>query len=263
MRKAPFAGTTISMDDLSLLRLQIEWGADEALEDSPVDRLRPLAPPPTRAPRVEAARAMPERAQAAVGTPGERALAAASKADTLDALKAAIGGLEGDPLRDMATNLVFASGDPHNGLLLVGGPPGADDDRSGLPFSGPEGALLDRMLASVDLKRDAMLLAPLIPWRPPGGRVPNPGELQLYRPFLVRLIALTAPERIVFWGAMAASTVLGAPHRSRTIGWADGKIDGQTAKILVLPVLSDILKTPARRKDAWTGLRALRRALDA
>jgi len=28
------------MDDLALLRLQIEWGADEALEADPVDRLR-------------------------------------------------------------------------------------------------------------------------------------------------------------------------------------------------------------------------------
>ena len=36
------------MDDLALLRLQMEWGADEALEEAPVDRLRPppVAKPP-------------------------------------------------------------------------------------------------------------------------------------------------------------------------------------------------------------------------
>ena len=34
------------MDDLSALRLQIEWGADEALEEAPVDRLRLRLPPP-------------------------------------------------------------------------------------------------------------------------------------------------------------------------------------------------------------------------
>lgn len=261
MRKAPTAGTTKIMDDLSLLRLQIEWGADEALEEAPVDRLRSLAP--AEAPRAALVRPVSPRPATPVGTPGERALAAAAKADSSESLKAAIAAFEGDPLRDMATHLVFAAGDPHKGLLLIGGAPGADDDRSGAPFSGPEGALLDQMLASVRLKRDEMLLTPLIPWRPPGGRVPNPGELQLYRPFLVRLIALTAPERIVFFGALAAGTVLGAAQRSRTIAWVDGKIDGHVAKILVLPALSDVLKTALRRKDAWAGMRALRRALDA
>jgi DNA polymerase len=248
------------MDTLALLRLQMEWGADEALDDAPVDRLRaapamrPAAPPPLQR--------RPAPVPVATGTPVERAIRAAAKAETLEGLKAAIAGFEGDPLRDMATNMVFATGDPDAGLLLIGGAPGADEDRSGLPFSGREGALLDQMLASVGLKRDAMLLTPVIPWRPPGGRVPNPGELQLYRPFLGRLIALTAPPRIVLLGALAASTVLGAAQRSRTIGWVEMPVEGRTTPVLILPALADLLKTPARRKDAWVGMRAVRRALD-
>jgi DNA polymerase len=247
------------MDALGLLRLQMEWGADEALDETPVDRLRPVAaapalvrPPPAR-----------ERAvQVPTGTPVERAIRAAAGADSLDALRAAIAGFEGCPLRDMATNMVFATGDPDAGLLLIGGPPGADEDRSGLPFSGREGALLDQMAASVGLKREAMLLAPLIPWRPPGGRVPNPGELQLYRPFLGRLITLTSPARIVMFGALAASTVLGAAQRGRTVAWVETAVEARKTPVLILPAIGDLLKTPARRKDAWTGMRLLRRALD-
>ncbi len=163
----------------------------------------------------------------------------------------------------MATNMVFAAGDPDADVLLIGGAPGADEDRSGVPFSGREGALLDQMLGSVGLKREAMLLAPLIPWRPPGGRVPNPGELQLYRPFLSRLITLTAPARIVLFGALAASTVLGTTQRGRTLGWIEMVVEGRTMPVLILPALGDLLKTPARRKDAWAGMRLLRRALDA
>jgi uracil-DNA glycosylase len=246
------------MDELAMLRLQIEWGADEALDDAPVDRLRPVAvapaPPP---PRIRAAAERP------AGTPVERAIRAAAQADGLGGLKAAIAGFEGDPLRDMATNMVFATGDPDASLLLIGGAPGADEDRSGLPFAGREGALLDQMLGSVGLKREAMLLTPLIPWRPPGGRVPNPGELQLYRPFLGRLIALTAPSRIVLFGTLAASTVLGAGQRTRTIGWVEATVEGRATQVLVLPAIGDLLKTPARRKDAWAGMRLVRRALDA
>jgi uracil-DNA glycosylase len=255
-----------------MLRLQMEWGADEALDELPVDRLRPvsagtvppLAAPPLAAPPLAArVRRAPERpASVPTGTPVERAIRAAAQANSLAELKAAIAGFEGCPLRDMATNMVFAAGDPDAGLLLIGGAPGADEDRSGTPFAGREGALLDQMLVSAGLKREAMLLSPVIPWRPPGGRVPNPGELQLYRPFLGRLITLTAPSRIVLLGALAASTVLGAAKRGRTVGWLDMTVEGQPSRILILPAIADLLKTPARRKDAWFGMRLLRRALD-
>jgi uracil-DNA glycosylase family 4 len=248
------------MDAWSLLRLQMEWGADEALEETPVDRLRQFSAAPPPAARVRSTVVRP--ATVATGTPVERAIRVAAAADTLEGLKAAIAGFEGCPLRDMATNLVFAAGDPDAGLLLIGGAPGADEDRSGAPFAGREGALLDQMLASVGLRREAMLLTPLIPWRPPGGRVPNPGELQLYRPFLGRLITLTAPSRIMLFGALAASTVLGAARRGRTVGWVEMRVDGRATQVLVLPAIGDVLKTPARRKDAWAGMRLLRRALD-
>jgi DNA polymerase len=252
------------MDDLALLRLQIEWGADEALDETPVDRLRPLAAVPSPAPPLPTMdQTAPRPAPRPLGTPVERAIRAAAGAKSLEALKAAIAAFEGCPLRDMATNMVFAAGDPDAGLLLIGGAPGADEDRSGLPFSGREGALLDQMLGSVGLRRDAMLLAPSIPWRPPGGRVPNPGELQLYRPFLMRLIALTAPSRIVMFGTLSASTVLGAAQRGRAVGWVEMAVEGRTTQVLVLPAIADLLKAPARRKDAWTGMRLLRRALDA
>ncbi len=251
------------MDALAMLRLQMEWGADEALDEAPVDRLRPVAPVTAPLPSRIKPPPAPAPTPASIGTPVERAIRAAAQSDGLEALKAAIGGFEGCPLRDMATNIVFATGDPDAGLLLIGGAPAADEDRSGLPFSGREGALLDQMLASIGLKRDAMLLTPVIPWRPPGGRVPNPGELQLYRPFLMRLIALTTPSRIVLFGGLAASTVLGAAQRGRTVAWIEMPVEGRTTSVLILPAVADLLKTPSRRKDAWAGMRLLRRALDA
>jgi uracil-DNA glycosylase family 4 len=255
----PGPGHDSAMDELGLMLLQMEWGADEALEESPVERLRPAPAVVVRPPQARI-RPAPERP---VGTPVERAIRAAAQADSLEALKAAIAGFEACPLRDMATNLVFAAGDPDADVLLIGGAPGADEDRSGVPFSGRDGALLDQMLGSLGLRRETLLLAPLIPWRPPGGRVPNPGELQLYRPFLARLIALTAPSRIVFFGALAASTLLSAAQRGRTVGWVEVTVEGRPTRVLILPTLGDLLKTPARRKDAWAGMRLLRRALDA
>ena len=154
-------------------------------------------------------------------TPAERAAAAAGQARTLEDLRAALAAFDGCALRDTAANLVFAAGDPDAGLLLIGEPPGEAEDRSGTPFAGPDGLLLDRMLASIGLARDALLLTPLIPWRPPGGRPPNPGEIAVCLPFLHRLIALAAPRRVVLAGALAARTLLGPTRRRPVPAWTE------------------------------------------
>ena len=168
------------MDALTALRLQIEWGADEALEIAPLDRLRALAPNPAPAPPPSAAPPATSRGPAApavMSPPAIRAEQAAARATNLSELRDAIAAFDGCALRETASALVFAEGDPAHGLLLIGDAPGADDDRAGHPFAGPPGAYLDRMLASIGLDRAHALLAPLIPWRPPGDRPPSPAEL--------------------------------------------------------------------------------------
>ena len=102
------------MDALTMLRLQVEWGADEALDPDPFDRLRerraPLTPPiPIRS--------VVPRPVAAAGSPAERAVAAAAAAETVAALRAAIAAFGGCALKDTATNVVLADGDIDAGIL--------------------------------------------------------------------------------------------------------------------------------------------------
>lgn len=260
------------MDDpLALLCLQIEWGADEALEADPIDRLRPIdapalvAPPPARrTPPVPIV--PPTRAEAPVGSPGERGLAAAAQASTLEELRAAIAAFDGCSLRDTATHLVFAEGDPDSDTLIIGEPPGRDEDRSGHPFAGAEGQLLDQMLASIGLSRSALMLTPLTPWRPPGGRPTSQAELTLCLPFLHRLIALLGSARLVLFGPTAARALFPPPvKRRQPVAWAEVRIPGvqQALPSLPLPSMGEMLKTPDLRRDAWAGLRLLRRTLDS
>jgi uracil-DNA glycosylase len=265
------------MDDLAALRLQIEWGADEALEDAPVDRLRDVAaPPPQPSPtpreREFSAPSPAERGRVGEGvpsprpTPAERALQAAAAATTLEELRAAIAAFDGCALRDTASNLVFAEGDPSATLLLIGDPPSADEDRSGLPFTGPAGDYLDRMLAAIELARGQLMLTPLIPWRPPGDRPPNPAELALCLPFLHRLIALVGPRRLLLMGLLTARSLLPqAASRRRPRGaWMDAAIPGTSLVLPALPSFSaaELMRDPTNRRAAWDDLRLLRRTLD-
>lgn len=254
------------MDAYAALRLQIEWGADEALDDAPIDRLRPApsrpvavpprpAPPPTQAPPA-----------AARGAPAERAAQAAAAATTLDALREAIAAFDGSPLRDTATNLVFADGAMASGLLFVGEAPNADADRSGDPFAGQTGSYLELMLRTVGLDRNHLVLAPLIPWRPPGDRPPSPNEIAACVPFLHRLIVLLVPRRIVALGPLPARALLGTmPLRQSVPAWRKAAIPGlhESIDILIMPSPAILLRNPPQRQNAWAALRLLRRTLDA
>jgi len=259
------------MDDLAALLLQIEWGADEALEVDPIDRLRLPPPQPSPAPR-ESENGAPSPAQwgrvgAPPGTPAERATEAAAGARTLAELCAAIAGFDGCVLRDTASNLVFAEGDPSSGLLLIGDAPGADDDRSGLPFAGAAGVYLDRMLGSIGLERSRLLLSPLIPWRPPGDRPPSQTELAICLPFLFRLAAIAAPRRLLLLGPLATRALLGqVGSRRRPRGmWLDTAIPGMPQSPQALPTFGpgELMRNPRDRRSAWADLRLLRRTMDA
>jgi uracil-DNA glycosylase family 4 len=279
------------MDALTALRLQIEWGANEALEAEPVDRLRsapvhaaaasasptPASVSPESVSPASVSPASGGRSAVVPQTTGsrvagreghaERAGRAAAAATTLDELRVAIAGFDGTALRDTATNMLFLEGDPACGLLFVGEAPNSDADRSGSLWSGHVGSYLEQMLRSVGLDRGAICLAPLIPWRPPGDRPPSPVEIATCLPFLHRMITLVAPRRIVALGPLPARALLGAtPMRRRASPvWQDATIPGIAVPIpaLTMPSPAILLRVTTQRRSAWADLRYLRCTLDS
>ncbi|NKE16131.1 uracil-DNA glycosylase [Roseomonas oryzicola] len=257
---------------LAALALQLDWGAEEALEDAPPDRSPPrAATPPSAAPAERAA--PPPRPIAAVpvapATPATtRATEAAAAAGSLEALRAAIAAFDGSALRETATNLVFADGAPDSRLMLIGEAPGAEEDRLGRPFVGPSGQLLDRMLASIGLKRDegGFYITNILPWRPPGNRTPTDAEINLFLPFVLRHIALARPRHVVMLGGVSAKTLLRAKDGiTRLRGkWHRIAVEG-LGEVPALATLHPayLLRTPAAKRDAWADLIMLRRTLDA
>jgi uracil-DNA glycosylase family 4 len=270
---------------LAALRLQVEWGADEALADAPLDRtalsaaLPPAgAPFPTAgAPAATRPAASPLNRRAPAGgllipaaAPPAVSLAAelAAAAGSLDALREAMAGFEGSPLRETATNLVFADGVPGSGLMLIGEAPGADEDRLGRPFVGVSGRLLDRMLASVGLGRERdFYVTNILPFRPPGNRTPTDAEIALFLPFVLRHVELAAPRLLVLLGGTAAKALLRSREGiTRLRGrWHEVAPRGEGGG--ALPALATLhpaylLRNPAAKKDAWHDLLLLRRRLD-
>ena len=260
------------MDDLALLCLQLDWGADEALAAVPLDRFThsnttPAAEAPPAPASLPASRALTVGSAPAAGGAVGRAAAIAAAAQTRTELRAALAAFDGCALAATATNLVFADGNPDSGLMFVGEAPGVEEDRAGLPFVGPSGRFLDRMLASIGLDRTWFVITNLIPWRPPGNRNPTDAEVLLCLPFLHRHIALTRPRHLVLLGSLATKALTGgnAGIRSRRGKWLDLAIPGLPEPVPTLPMLHPayLLRTAGAKRDAWADLITLKRRLDA
>src|ERR1700686_785695 len=134
---------------------------------------------------------------------------AARTAPTLEALRALLENFDGCALKQTATRLVFADGNPQARVMFVGEAPGREEDIEGLPFVGRSGKLLDRMIAAIGLDRTSAYIANVIPWRPPGNRTPTPQETQICLPFIQRQIELADPDVLVCLGGPSAQTLLG------------------------------------------------------
>ena len=245
---------------LAALRLQIEWGADEALEAGPVDRFA-AAPAAIAAPAPRRLAAVPTPLTA---PPMAAAARLASGAADLAALKAAIAAAD-SPLRETATNLVFADGNPDAGLMLIGEAPGADEDRLGKPFVGLSGQFLDRMFASIGLRRESdFYLTNILPWRPPGNRSPTDAEVALFLPFVLRHIALVRPRHLVLLGGVSAKALLRAKEGITRLRGRWHRLEGEGVSLPALPTLHPayLLRSPAAKREAWSDLVLLRRTLD-
>ena len=134
---------------------------------------------------------------------------AARTAANLDDLRKLLESFEGCALRNTATQLVFADGNPEGRVMFVGEAPGHEEDISGRPFVGRSGKLLDRMIEAIGLDRTKVYIANVVPWRPPGNRTPTPQETAICLPFIRRQIELANPDILVCLGGPSMQTLLG------------------------------------------------------
>jgi len=240
------------IDDLIALRLQLEWGVDEALGDAPVDRFA------QRPPAVALPAPMLDAEPAAFRT---GRVAPLVQAQTLEALHAELDAFTACPLRATATHTVRPSGGADASILLIGDAPGSEDDRSGQAFSGPPGALLDRVLASIGLDRQRMLLTTLVPWRPPGNRPASESEIAACLPFVHRLIDLVGPRVIVLLGAGPVAALTGTNGTIRQLRGRWLEVTTQTPQNIypVLPVLplAQWLRDGTTKQQLWSDLMLL------
>ncbi|MEQ1888131.1 MAG: uracil-DNA glycosylase [Alphaproteobacteria bacterium] len=253
---------------LALLRWQLEAGADEAIGLHPVDRFSAGAEIETL-PQSRSVNPAPAlihvRAPATVPVNHTSSREIAAACHDLAALRQAMENFQGCALKTTAKHTVFADGNPHARVMLVGEAPGRDEDLQGLPFVGRSGQLLDRMLGAIGLDRQQVYISNILPWRPPGNRTPTSAEIAVCQPFIERHIQLAAPDILLLLGGVSTK---GLFDTSEGIMRLRGRWKIYRAGDRDIPALATfhpafLLRQPAQKKQAWQDFLALRARLDS
>lgn len=95
---------------------------------------------------------------------------------------------------------VIGEGSHFAKIMFVGEAPGRNEAKTGRPFCGAAGKILNELLASVDIKREDVYITNIVKDRPPQNRDPSPEEIAVYGPFLDRQIEIMQPKVIATLG---------------------------------------------------------------
>jgi len=200
-------------------------------------RAAPRARPKQQAAEVPARTAADVRAQAAA-------------APDLASLRACVARCEACGLSKTRTQTVFMDGTAARKLLFVGEAPGADEDRTGVPFVGRAGQLLsDIIVKGMGIPRQEVAIANVLKCRPPDNRDPTPVEKATCTPWLDRQVELLDPAVIVPLGRHAAMHVL---RVEASMGAMRGQVHTQDGRQIV-PTYHPayLLRSPGEKKECW------------
>jgi DNA polymerase len=174
---------------------------------------------------------------------------------SLSVLRDASQNCRGCELYKLGTQTVFGEGAKKSELMLIGEQPGDQEDRSGKPFVGPAGRLLDEALEEAGIDRRAAYVTNIVKhfkWAPRGKRrihkKPSLSEVRACKPWLESEIDAVGPRAVVALGATAAQGLFGSDFR---VSKSRGELVRSDLAEIVLATVhpSSILRTQGEDRE--------------
>lgn len=158
-------------------------------------------------------------------------------------------------LAETRTNVVFGEGARDAEVMFIGEGPGEQEDRTGRPFVGRAGQLLDDMLAMIDLKREKVFIGNMVKCRPPQNRDPLNIEQEACIGYLRNQVALLKPKIIVCLGRIAAMKLIMEDFKiTREHGqW----LEKAGVWMMAMYHPSALLRDPRKRPESFEDLKSL------
>jgi len=164
------------------------------------------------------------------------------------------------------TNFVFGVGSEESNVMFIGEAPGKEEDLKGEPFVGAAGKLLNNILEAIKFKRDKVYIANILKCRPPENRDPDPEEIEICQPYLLKQIQIIKPGIICALGRISAQALLKSklPLNQLRGRFHDFCVDGlpHPIRFLVTYHPAALLRYPQYKKQTWEDVQLLRKEYD-
>ena len=152
------------------------------------------------------------------------------RTELLRQIKDEVINLKESPLyKERIKNKVFpviGEGSHHAKIMFIGEAPGRNEAKTGRPFCGAAGKILDELLASAGIDRKDVYITNIVKDRPPFNRDPLPDEIRVYGPFLDRQIEIIQPSVIATLGRFSMDYIMrkfGLENQLKSISQMHGK----------------------------------------
>ena len=186
-----------------------------------------------------------------------------NKAKLINNLKKQINSIENCNLKNNSQNLVLGDGNINSPLMLIGEAPGIEEDKSGIPFKGEIGELLNKMLLAIKIKRENIYCSYAINFRPPEDRKPTSIEIKRYSVFLKEHISIINPRIVILMGSSAMEAVTGINTKisSERGKWKEVILKNKTYPIMITFNPSYLIRFPENKKYSWEDLKRIKQKI--
>lgn len=147
---------------------------------------------------------------------------------------------------------ILGAGPADAEIAVVGESPGSPDVLSGIPFNGPAGDLLRKILASINIDFDNCYRTNAVKFVSQGDEV-TPEALAFFAPFLRREVLAVSPRLVITLGNSPTKALLDTKQPI-------SKIRGELAafgRSTVLPTFNPayLLRDPTKKREVWQDMK--------
>ena len=185
------------------------------------------------------------------------------KKKELTLLRGLINSVENCSLKNNSKKIVFGDGNIDSPIMLIGGAPGIEEDKTGISFRGEAGSLLINMLFAIDIKKENVYSTYAVNFRPPEDRKPTSAEIKRYSLFLQKHISIIQPKIIILMGSTAMESLTGLNSKITVERgkWKEVIVKNTNYNVIITFNPSYLLRVPENKKYSWEDLKLIRQKI--
>ena len=175
-------------------------------------------------------------------------------------LKNQLNSIENCKLKENSNKIVLGEGNINSPIMLIGEAPGIDEEKTGHPFKGVVGELLNKMLIAINIGRQNIYTSYAVNFRPPEDRKPTTAEIKRYSVFLKEHISIIDPKIIVLMGSSAMEAITGISEKitAERGHWKEVILKNKTFPLMITFNPSYLIRFPENKKHSWEDLKKIR-----